>query len=73
MRSLSYTLLYALAIVVLLTSTLVTLVQAADPASLGFSPLAARWLGIGSGLLGVVASLLPRVNKRPDSSRRGMD
>lgn len=68
-----YRLAYALAIVTLLATTLVTLIQAADPVSLGFSPLAARWLGIVGGLLGVVASLLPRVNKRPEESRRGLD
>lgn len=36
-------------------------VQLADPAALGISPVAARWLGIVGTGLGVLATFLPKV------------
>lgn len=69
----SYRVLYALAVVVFVAITFITLVQAADPVSLGFSPLTARWLGIVGGVLGAIAGLLPRLQKPPDETRRGLD
>lgn len=69
----TYRLLYGASIVVALAAGLIMLILAADPLTLGFDALQARWLGIFSGFLTLVASFLPRVNKAPSNGRTGMD
>lgn len=69
----SYRLLYAAAVAVTLATALLALILAADPVTLGISPLLARWLGILAAFLGTVAGFLPRVNKAPNDTRKGLD
>lgn len=69
----SYKALYTAAVAVALLAGLITIIQAADPLTLGFSPLAARWLAIFGSFLALVAGFLPRVQKPPNSDRQGLD
>ncbi len=68
-----YALLYALSVLVTFAGGVIGLIQAADPTTLGFSPLASRWLGIVGGALLLAAGFLPRVTKFPSDDRKGMD
>lgn len=49
----------AIATAVLLAGMAV--IQAADPADFGLSPVMARWLGVAGAMLGVLATFLPSV------------
>lgn len=51
----------ALSIAVAVALGMLLLVQAADPLSLGITPIAARWLGIIAGGLGILQGFLPRL------------
>lgn len=68
----SYKVLYILAVAVAILGGLLTIIQAADPLTLGFSVLAARWLAVLGSLLTLLASFLPRVTHTPQArARRG--
>jgi hypothetical protein len=56
----------AIAIVVAVVLASMAVAQATDPALLGISPVAARWLGIVSAGLGVLAGFLPPVHRLSD-------
>jgi hypothetical protein len=58
----------AIAIVVAVVLAMLAVAQATDPALLGISPVAARWLGIVSAGLGVLAGFLPPVHRLSDPS-----
>ncbi len=54
----------ALAIAVMVLIGFLTLIQAADPVSLGVSRQFLTWCGILSGTLGILAGCLPPVQRR---------
>lgn len=69
----SYTALYVLAVAVAVILAGLAAIQVADPDLLGLTRKHLAWAGVASAMLGVLASFLPRVNKPPSESRRGMD
>lgn len=69
-EAIPYRWLYIAAIVFTVIAATIGLIQAADPATLGFGPVAARWLGVISGVVGVVLGFLPRIT---EGSRRITD
>jgi hypothetical protein len=70
---LPYNQLYAVSLAVFVFTLIVGAIQIADPLTLGFSPLAARWVGVVASVLGGIASILPRITKPPASEREGLD
>jgi asparagine N-glycosylation enzyme membrane subunit Stt3 len=50
-----------LAIVVAVLLAGIAVIQVADPADFGLSPVAAHWLGVVVAMLGVLSSFLPSV------------
>lgn len=66
----SYQTLRLAAIVLTVIAAFIGFVQAADPVSLGLTPILARWLGIVGGVIGVILGFLPRVQ---ESERRVTD
>lgn len=56
---------YAAVLVAVLLAVLGA-IQVADPVSLGLTSRVAAWLGVASAGLGVLASFLPSVRRRPE-------
>lgn len=57
-----------IAIVIAVSLAMLGAVQAADPVLLGISPVMARWFGIISAGLGVLAGFLPPVHRLSDTA-----
>lgn len=57
----SYVQLRTLAMVLTIVVAGIGLIQSVGPASLGLPPIAANWLGVLGGAIGVALGFLPRV------------
>ena len=66
----SYAALRVLAIVLTIMQGTITLIQLADPVTLGISLLVAHWLAIVAGAIGLTLGFLPRVQ---EARRRSTD
>ena len=72
MRSMRYTTLYVLSVLVAIILAGLAAVQGAS-AALGITPQQQAWAGVASAALGVLASFLPRVTATPSPERQGLD
>ena len=68
-----YTLQYAGAVVVAAVLAGMAVIQAGNPSEFGLDPIAAKWLGVLSAMLGILAGALPSWRRPPDDARRGLD
>lgn len=69
----TYGILWGLAVTLTVASAGLAVILAADPVSLGITPVVKTWLGVVAAMIGVALGLLPRVTKPPDPKREGMD
>lgn len=64
---------YAASIAVAALLAGLAVVQAGNAADFGLSPVAAKWLGVLSAVLGVLAGALPSWRRPPSDERKGLD
>jgi hypothetical protein len=62
---LSYTAEWWIALVVMMLLAGFAIIQVADPASFNIDPVWHRWIGVFVAMLGLFASVLPRITDKP--------
>lgn len=68
-----YKIAYTASVIVTILLVMLGVIQAGNPLDYGITPVIARWLGVITAGLGVLAGVLPSVRRPPDESRKGLD
>lgn len=68
-----YTAAYGAAVVVAMILGGLAVIQAGSPSDFGLNPIAAKWLGVVSAMLGILAGALPSWRRPPNDERKGLD